>query len=988
MLVKLKGTVVLPQGSPGGSIKIRYPRSHQDNARTAGGMFDGLVTAAGALTAADGTDLVVLGSALGENDPPILVLTITPTGHTPYTLSIKPVPNLPVPGAADVVDITKPSNPTPVLTSPTIDQLLLDTGTAKAAALAAAAAANAGAGTVAAAVAAIPGQVATGLAPVAPALAQVTQALADNAQIAALGLAVAGVTPATTSNTTADPPSPPAGVSAGVKFDAYGNRVLLAWTGSIWQQTKRMIGSDGLAYRDARYYGVAAGRTPSQVSQGLLDVQQDAGATGSVGIVQLPALTLDLDQTMIPGTYGNVELRGVKGQTILRAALTSTDPLLQGSSITLRDVILDGLGRVSTGFQTAGAFRMEGGAVKNITGTTLFQGIALWQRTGSTEFYVRDVLIDGVTGYENGVIGDSVGAHRAILLSGQYADIDRVVIQNLPGVEDTDAIHVYMPADPDKLWADSFARFGRVRVISPGKRAMKIVGSNVIVEELIVTSTDETDAGCLHAGVELFGSDNQINRLVVVTPRALYGAVDSGQRNKISNAVIQNGVGKSYLTARGSQLKGYSDLGTDNSFSGTISTSNQGVFYGGTSRNNTTRCSRITARNPVLMDFGGAANHDIQVGIAQGLSTDLTFMDAAVRLGTGSVDNRVRIGEARYGAFGIAVTGTSDRNALSIDKYTQITTPINTSGLTASGNIFGGATALTAQLSSVGQPALTLPPFAQLNPYVDRTFSDVLENITLRTAGVTVTYANAGTGTISQYTAAGLTGQNVLNGDLGLPFSGATPFAYPMTLTVDYGTGTLFQSSPQTQYRPALLFRSVPGGLTGFKFESYNGSAWTTLFDLTGLTPGAFVLGPAVTIPSGTKQIRYTLNGTTPASGSLTWRRAVLYYPELDPTQYKHPGWIEFRASHNANGSHPSVTQALDFPSIAAGATSAPLTLYFGGVLASDSVILTPPSNWPTGAFRVEAVVASTSNISVYVTNTTGAAIDPPSGVWTARYLR
>ncbi|MGY2892744.1 hypothetical protein [Deinococcus sp. UYEF24] len=181
MLVKLKGTVVLPAGSPGGIIKIRYPRAHQDNARTAGGMFDGLVTAAGALTAADGTDLIVLGSALGENDPPTLVLTITPTGHTPYTLSIKPVPNLPVPGAPDVVDITKPSDATPVLTSPTITQLLTDTGAAKTSALAAAGTANTAAG------AADTSRVQLTTA--------VGQSLADSAQTQAQLLRIAGLTP-------------------------------------------------------------------------------------------------------------------------------------------------------------------------------------------------------------------------------------------------------------------------------------------------------------------------------------------------------------------------------------------------------------------------------------------------------------------------------------------------------------------------------------------------------------------------------------------------------------------------------------------------------------------------------------------------------------------------------------------------------------------------------------------------------------------------
>ena len=802
-----------------------------------------------------------------------------------------------------------------------------------------------------------------------PALDEVGQATTE-------ALAVAGVVPATTSQTTADPPAPPAGVTSGVKFDQYGNRVLLKWAGNIWIQTSRIIGADGLPYRDARYYGMAAGRNAAQNAQGLLDAQGDAKATGGVGIVQLPPLSLDIDQDMITSTFGGVELRGVRGQTVLRAALTSTSPLLQGSELTLRDVILDGVNRVTTGATSPGIFRMFGGAIRNIYGTSAASAYGLIQQPTSTIFTVHGVLFDTIDGYDDGITGNGIGAPRAMLLSGLFADLDDIVVRNLMGIRDADAIHFQTQPDADLVWTPAYATVGRVRVESPGKRGMKFQASNITVRELMVTHTDETDAGCLYAGVEMFGSDNVILRLIVDAPRAFYGAVNNGSRNKILSALIKVGVGKAYTTGRGSVLRGYSDTGQDSTFNGEVYTCNWGIHLGGTSRNARVTARHVQGRNPILVD-GGATGNTVEVGVAEGRSTDLAWMDAAARLASGAMNNIVRIGEARYGVNGGAITGTADGNTLIIDRYTSIGTPLNTFNLTAGNNLFAGTNALSAKASTISSPSVRMPPSSgQLNPYLIGLDSDALEACTLNLAiPPVVSLTNGGTGAVTNFTAGILIGQTAANNVLSLPFS---TYGYPFVAKVDFGTGSLYQSY-STVYVPVALFQSLPVGLTGWKLEIYNGSTWTTLFDLA-VTPSLYLEGPPVVIPTGTKMVQETFSGATPGSGSFNPRRIGLLYPELAPTQNRHPSWAVMRAAHNWDGKHPTATATVDPPPIAAGGVYT-FTMGLSGAALNMSVHVNPPGS--LGGLTKTEWVSGPSQVTVELRNPTTSAIDLAAGTWT-----
>jgi len=105
MLVKLRGHL---QGVTTGNGTVEYPRSHREGAAIAGGAFRFKIVD-GNLKADDGAnDLVVLGSSLGQANPPTLTLIVVPSARgKSFALDVLPVPNAPSQGA-DVVDVNLP----------------------------------------------------------------------------------------------------------------------------------------------------------------------------------------------------------------------------------------------------------------------------------------------------------------------------------------------------------------------------------------------------------------------------------------------------------------------------------------------------------------------------------------------------------------------------------------------------------------------------------------------------------------------------------------------------------------------------------------------------------------------------------------------------------------------------------------------------------------------------------------------------------------
>ncbi len=78
---------------------------------------------------------------------------------------------------------------------------------------------------------------------------------------------------------------------------------------------------------------------------------------------------------------------------------------------------------------------------------------------------------------------------------------------------------------------------------------------------------------------------------------------------------------------------------------------------------------------------------------------------------------------------------------------------------------------------------------------------------------------------------------------------------------------------------------------------------------------------------------------------------------------------------------------SLNFPSIAASGGAQVLTLLAPGAAVGDVAIVAPAAV-PAAGITWDAWVSAANTVSIRLTNTTAAAIDPPDTVWRAVVLR
>ncbi len=102
---------------------------------------------------------------------------------------------------------------------------------------------------------------------------------------------------------------------------------------------------------------------------------------------------------------------------------------------------------------------------------------------------------------------------------------------------------------------------------------------------------------------------------------------------------------------------------------------------------------------------------------------------------------------------------------------------------------------------------------------------------------------------------------------------------------------------------------------------------------------------------------------------------------------WTHRGSVRIGSSGTAVVSILSATATLDFGSIAAGA-SATLTITVTGALAGDASFLGIPSAAFVAGITYSWAVLSANTVTVRATNTTAAAIDPPSGIFRSTVIR
>lgn len=216
-------------------------------------------------------------------------------------------------------------------------------------------------------------------------------------------------------------------------------------------------------------------------------------------------------------------------------------------------------------------------------------------------------------------------------------------------------------------------------------------------------------------------------------------------------------------------------------------------------------------------------------------------------------------------------------------------------------------------------------------------------------------------------------------------------------------------------YAPGLQ-RGIPFGLSNYIDQS-GGTAsfaitrreWTNTYAVNGgtnyplppletvtrfnVTTGtAFTIAAPVCQPkTGMVQDIVIVNSAGGALGTITWNaiyvlRSTFVSPPngdavLLTVMYDGTSWREVTRSVQATFLDGSAT--LDFPSIAAGATSE-LTITVTGAAAGDVVYLGPPSGLEAG-LAASARVSAANTVTVRMHNTTGGSINAASATWRAR---
>lgn len=164
----------------------------------------------------------------------------------------------------------------------------------------------------------------------------------------------------------------------------------------------------------------------------------------------------------------------------------------------------------------------------------------------------------------------------------------------------------------------------------------------------------------------------------------------------------------------------------------------------------------------------------------------------------------------------------------------------------------------------------------------------------------------------------------------------------------------------------------------GNKFDL---GALTSAVNLSGgfgiginVSPTAMLTLPAGTASSGTAPLKFTsgTNLTTPEAGTLEYNGTVLQFT---------PGASRYNVMVGLSG---SVTQ--DVASVPAQTTSSPSTITVTGAAVGDPVYVGVSAI--TAGTIFTAQVTASNTVTVYITNPTGGALDPPNATYSVRVIK
>lgn len=209
------------------------------------------------------------------------------------------------------------------------------------------------------------------------------------------------------------------------------------------------------------------------------------------------------------------------------------------ASLIMSKVCLNGENQAAWGVLSTGDLILKHVVFENFMGTEIrpASGIRHQGDTMSSILQLDNCVFRNITGYEDGKIGNFVGAHRGVLSQGGDVKITNCVFENILGQEDADCIHIQTEQNEADVWSQN----GNVLIDNCsfnnfGKRAIKIQASGVSVQNCgISNGANQT----ILSAISIYGSRNSVtgNSIRVNNGESAI-TVSSGTRNIVTNNKI------------------------------------------------------------------------------------------------------------------------------------------------------------------------------------------------------------------------------------------------------------------------------------------------------------------------------------------------------------------------------------------------------------------------------------------------------------------
>lgn len=209
------------------------------------------------------------------------------------------------------------------------------------------------------------------------------------------------------------------------------------------------------------------------------------------------------------------------------------------ASLSMSNVCLNGENRTAWGILAMGDLILQHVVIEDFRGTELrpASGIRHQGEEENSILRLDNCVIRNISGYEDGEIGNFVGAHRGVISRGGDVVITNCVFENILGQEDADCVHIQTSAEQAEVWSQK----GNVIVDNCqfnnfGKRAVKIQASGVTVQNCVVNNGANQK---ILSAISIYGSRNAIiNNFIRVNNGESAITVSTGTMNVVTNNKI------------------------------------------------------------------------------------------------------------------------------------------------------------------------------------------------------------------------------------------------------------------------------------------------------------------------------------------------------------------------------------------------------------------------------------------------------------------